>query len=134
MTKSLWKAVRKGPIYCAPRCGMNCTWKAYQETKAFGKQMATSLGQGWTARVWENLGWHVVAISPCKRVRVGPDRDNNRDGKLRGYHAYICNADDQGIRYSGHAKTARRAIDQAKAKAKEDLRKIGAILKELAEV
>ena len=134
MTRSVWKAVRKGDIYCAPRCGMNCTWKAYKETKAFGKQMTDALGKGWTVHVWENLAWHVEAVSPCKRVRVGPTRDNNRGGKILGYYAYICNAGDQGIRYSGHAKTLRSAIEQAKTKARQDLRKIGAVLKELAEI
>lgn len=54
-----WTALRQGNyIYCAPACGGQCTWKAYQIAKVKADLLATSLGPQWIPHVWENLGWH----------------------------------------------------------------------------
>lgn len=55
-----WQAIRRGPIYCAPRCGGGCTWEAYQRAQRDGAWLAKRLGDGWVVEVWENLGWHVA--------------------------------------------------------------------------
>jgi hypothetical protein len=32
--------------------------------------LAKRLGNGWSAIVWENVGWHYDVRSPCKRITV----------------------------------------------------------------
>lgn len=49
--------VARGPIYCSPWCGAHCTRKAYDRATEAATALAASLGEGWTPRVWESLGW-----------------------------------------------------------------------------
>ncbi|MCK5613437.1 hypothetical protein KAR91_66820 [Candidatus Pacearchaeota archaeon] len=59
MTKQdIDKPVRKGFVYCSPRCGMGCSHKDYLEAKEKARRLANRLGKGWRIRVWDNLGWH----------------------------------------------------------------------------
>ena len=42
----------------------------FEAACAAGLKLAAKLGDGWSARVWENLGWHYEAWSPNGRIRV----------------------------------------------------------------
>jgi hypothetical protein len=53
-----WTPVRRGAIYCSPRCGGGCTHKAFLAATAKAEKTAKRLGAGWTPVVWDNLGWH----------------------------------------------------------------------------
>ncbi len=72
--------------YCAPWCGMHCTLQSYQSAVAAAAALATRLGKGWEANVWENLGWHYSVVKG--QMAVHPrDRETNR---VRiGYTAYL---------------------------------------------
>lgn len=67
-------AVRSGPIYCAPWCGARCTWAAFQEATRRAKALAESLGDGWTPRVWENMGWHYEVVNGIIEVKTSKHR------------------------------------------------------------
>jgi hypothetical protein len=53
-----WTPRRVGRFFCSPACGARCTWKAYEKAVVDSEQLAAKLGDGWAARVWENMGWH----------------------------------------------------------------------------
>jgi hypothetical protein len=67
-----WKPLARGNRYCAPACGRGCTRAEFQLAHRRGVQLADSLGDGWSHLVWENLGWHYKAVSPCGRIAVYP--------------------------------------------------------------
>ena len=116
-----WKAVRRGLIYCAPACGGQCTWADYQKAKKNAKALAASLGKEWTTHVWENLGWHYMAVSPCQRISVGP-----------GFTAFLGDRGKPGCgRWAEHGKTAKQAVRNVIAVAKADLHKISAMIFDL---
>ena len=53
-------------IYCSPACGGNCTKADYDRAVREAKKLLKTLrGQGWTAIVYENLGWYF-------KVKAGP--------------------------------------------------------------
>jgi len=57
-----WNPVRRGNIYCAPACGGNCTWEAYNNACIKVLALVKRLkGKGWMPRVHENMGWHYNA-------------------------------------------------------------------------
>jgi hypothetical protein len=65
-----WTPVRRGTIYCSPACGKGCTHYEYERVQHLARELADRLGVGWARYVWENLGWHYKAISPCENVEV----------------------------------------------------------------
>ena len=60
--KDGWTPIKRGGIYCSPRCGAKCTYVAYTKANSSARVLAKHLGPGWMARVWENMGWHYEAI------------------------------------------------------------------------
>lgn len=56
-----WTPRRRGAFYCSPACGGGCTLAQYRAVKAHAAALVARLGSGWTAHVWENLGWHYSA-------------------------------------------------------------------------
>src|SRR5262245_4632957 len=71
--QSDWEPKRDGKIYCSPGCGRGCTWKEYRAAIRDGMALAKVCGPVYKYRVYENLGWHFEAISPCGRIRVFQD-------------------------------------------------------------
>ena len=57
-TKSNWKPVLRGRVYCSSACGGGCTKAAYDECVKKAKALAKRMGKGWKIRVNENLGWY----------------------------------------------------------------------------
>lgn len=74
MSKSLsWTPQRRGLVFCSPACGRGCKIMEYDRALLRGNELAARMGEGWTARVWENLGWHFDVYSPDGLWRVSGD-------------------------------------------------------------
>lgn len=68
---------------CASWCGGGCTQEQFDEATSTAWKLAVELGEGWTIRVWENLGWHFSLISPSRTIKVSGARSRG------GYTALI---------------------------------------------
>lgn len=73
-----WTPRRRGPIYCSPVCGSDCTWAAYQSALKLSAALAKRLGKGWDAHVWENCGWHYVLYKGPLSVHVSVQAGRRR--------------------------------------------------------
>ena len=122
MTERDWTAKRNGAIYCAPACGGNCTWAAYQKAVKDSARLAEECGHGYIGRINENLGWHFGAISPCTRIYVYKSGGDSRYGALLGEPGSYSG------RYTGKGETAKEAIAQAIAAARADMESIAEML------
>jgi hypothetical protein len=92
MVTQNWAPVRRGKIYCAPACGGDCTFTAYQQAQRRAKALAKKLGMGWTIRVWENLGWYYEVVSPDKVLTIHPTH------YAAGSSSYFLSFDIPGVR------------------------------------
>lgn len=79
-----WTPRKRGPIYCSPACGFNCTHDAHLKAKRKAKSLADKLGPEWKPDAFENMGWHYAARRGKCNVHPVIVR-----GKLLGYHA-LC--------------------------------------------
>jgi hypothetical protein len=119
MTKLSWKAVRRGDIYCAPACGGNCTWSAYQSAKRSAARIVKKLGTGWKPYVQENTGWHYSVKSADGYTSVYRYNDYKRKS---GYWASI------GGMWMGEGKTPLAAVKHAASKARAQMEHIAKML------
>lgn len=85
----------------------------YEAARLAGKSLAKTLGRGWTWKVWENLGWHYKAISPCGRIKVTSHNC-----------AFLGDPGSSGGRWAEHGRTPKSAVRNVIAAAKKDLAKI----------
>lgn len=69
-----WTPRRRGKVYCSPACGGGCTWADYRRASRRAEDLAVALGPGWSAVVWENLGWFWKAANGNAEVRPEGDR------------------------------------------------------------
>lgn len=109
-----WVPVRKGDVYCSPRCGAGCTYAQFEQASEEARALAERLGDGFKPRVWENLGWHYEAWNGS--VVMSPQR-HNHDGTwdVTGYTCKIYIRHMEIIYVSGHDPRAllREAITKA---------------------
>ena len=138
MAKPLsWKAKRKGDIYCAPACGANCTWAAYQKAFERGRLCVAELGKGWTIRVAENMGWHTTVLSPCNRIKVSISPVSGTPaetliGTLNSYTAFLGDAEDIcGGKWAESGDTPAEAVNNVVRKAAAELARMNAYIKAL---
>lgn len=112
-----WKPVRRGETYCAPACGAGCTWAAHRQAKEDARELAAKLGDGWTPRVWESMGWHYQVTRG--RIKVLPS-------ELAGYVVIVSMPWILGTMQSGlnPVKLVRTAV-------REVSKKVGQLSKEL---
>lgn len=122
-----WKPKRQGDRYCAPACGRGCTMKEYEEASVKGGALATRLGQGWTVRIWENLGWHYAVQSPCQRIRIHPNI-YWKTRKVESYTAFLGERNSSGGKWAEHGKTPEAAMRNVIRVAKADLDALSAAL------
>ncbi|KKL16309.1 hypothetical protein LCGC14_2496860 [marine sediment metagenome] len=120
-----WEPIEEGDAFCAPACGHGCTTKEYDIAGAKAEVLAQTLGPDWTPRVWENLGWHYAVRSPCGHLSVHPSGI--------GFIAFLGEPGDIGGRWAEHGNTPQEAIDATVGVAVAEYKKIGAIIKGLAE-
>ncbi len=118
-----WNPVRHGKIYCSPSCGHGCTFAQYQRVKKTAEKLANRLGEGWTIRVHENLGWFGSVVSKCGRIKVHLPYRFFIDGKLDDYSALVSKKGEIGGIHWAHNKQPEiailRALDSAKKAADE---------------
>ena len=67
-----WTPIRRGKLYCSPRCGCRCTYAQFQQATKSAKALAKKLGPQWQINVWENCGWHWQVF--CGVVEILPDK------------------------------------------------------------
>jgi len=121
-----WKAIHKpGGIYCSPACGGGCTATDYILAGERAAILCKYLGPGWTPHVWENLGWHYCAHSPCGRIKVHPSEKTKPRGKAC---AFLGDKDFCGGTWAQHGDSPKHAVAQVVVAGKQALAKIGAQL------
>ncbi len=118
--KQDWTPRRRGAIYCSPACGGNCTYADYLAAIKASHKLAAGCGAGYTAHVWENLGWHHEAKSPDGRIQVHPSHEGTQ---------YTASVGDGS--YWGLGGTPKAAINQALDVAKSHIRKLQALIEGL---
>lgn len=115
--------VRSGGLYCAPWCGGGCTWAAFLAATKTSDLLAKKMGCGWTARVWENLGWHWEVRSPGGHIIIWPVTQSTRL-----FHSGLAEKNEDGMRYTAIGSTPIKALNAVILVAKKDLAKIGAFI------
>lgn len=120
-----WTPKRRGAIYCAPACGMGCTWIAFNAASCAASNLARSLGDAWEPDVWENLGWHYAARTKCGRWKVHPTIHR---GAIIGYTAYLSPDANPGGVWAEHGKTPEKAIAAVKNVARKLIEQYAALL------
>jgi hypothetical protein len=83
--------------------------KSQEDATKAAQALAAQLGAGWTSEVWENLGWHYAAISPCGRWKIHASRAYNCD-KPDSYTAFLGETDSPGGYWAETAATPEEAI------------------------
>ena len=86
-----WTPKRRGPIYCAPACGANCTYAAFRlaQTRALAlsRALADEFGGTWTVKVWENMGWYFRVSRGTLQVYAHYDGGTRYYITLMGYES-----------------------------------------------
>jgi len=90
-------------LRCAKWCGRGCTEAEHSAATKAAARLCARLGPKWKLHVWENLGWHYAAISPCGRFKVHPSSGG-------GFTAFLGAAREPGGTWTAHAKTPEAAV------------------------
>ena len=114
--------------YCAPACGSGCTRAQYLAAQRAGRALAKRLGNDWKGHVWENMGWHYNARSPCRRLEVS---EHKYPRTRTSYTAFLNKAREGGGRWTGDGKIPKAAVARAVKEAKAEYAEIGKIIKGL---
>ena len=127
-----YEPIRSGNIYCAPFCGFNCTWKAFQVATQRAHALCMTLGALWKPRVHENCGWHAGALGleGYAQVSISTSGGNTTDGgKITGYHVFINSRGDgwPGGRWHASADTPEEALRWARESFEEEFRQLGRV-------
>lgn len=124
MKPSSWTAVRKGKIYCAPACGGNCTWAAFQKATRKAADLCKILGPEWLPRIYENMGWHFEALHKSGIMSVS---HAHLEGRI-----WICcmsaSRMSPGARWTSTALDPRHAVEFCKRNAQHELNQIKAAI------
>lgn len=121
-------STERSELRCAPWCGFGCTEKDYQDAQARGTILVQRLGEGWTVRVVENMGWHASAVSPCGRIRVS---GSQMPLDHAWYTAFLNNTGELGGRWAEGARTPKAAVRKVVKVAKAEVAELGAIIEGL---
>jgi hypothetical protein len=134
LTSDAWTAIRRGDIFCSPRCGFDCTHAAFMRAMSEGDALADELGLPWKPRIWENCGWHYEVGTGVCRITVNLARGGAIKGNwtIESYTAWI-NTTPQFIsdRWAtpqeafGHALSKMRAAFDQLKNSFEETRKLG---------
>lgn len=124
-------AILRGSVYCAPWCGAHCTKAAYDRAVVDADALAARLGDGWSPRVSENMGWHYEATKGI--VRVIPSTSGgtiNADWTVDSYSAWI---NFPGHQFIQHADTPEDALGFAVQEARTFVARLNQVLVDLSE-
>ncbi|HTG95752.1 MAG TPA: hypothetical protein VL866_24340 [Pyrinomonadaceae bacterium] len=117
--------VRRGPFYCSPWCGANCTIAAYDAACFKGKALAEQLGPNWKPRIWENMGWYYCAIDASGYWKV--HAHEYADGDVH-YTAFLGEPGSAGGKWAESGKTPQAAIEKTKHVARAALRELRKVI------
>ena len=115
-----WTPVSRGAAFCSPGCGRGCGRREYRRADGACAKLCAALGRGWTPHVWENLGWHHAAVSPCGRVKVHP--------AAGGWNAFLSGAGQSGGLWVGHGRTAKASVRDVVRIAKAEVARLAAMV------
>lgn len=118
--------VLDGEYYCSPWCGYRCTVEMHKKAQRRAFELCQTLGKGWTPRVWENLGWHFEAISPCGRLKV-----SYAGHAGSSYIAFLGDAGSTGGRWVEHGQTPESACRKVIRRGHDELREVHALIDDL---
>jgi hypothetical protein len=111
-----WIPVLKGDTYCSPACGGGCTKAEFDEATSKAEELATRMGPGWKAHVWENLGWYWEVTNGVARLSMTDDGRYHVCIDLSPYAAPVdATADTPEDAFGFASQDARTNIDRAKA-------------------
>jgi hypothetical protein len=79
--------------------------------------------------VWENMGWHYSAISPCERIKVHPCKIS---ALTTSYTAFLGETDSTGGVFTASACKPRLAVALVIREGQRALRHLGAMVSSLA--
>lgn len=125
-----WKPVaRPGGVYCSPACGHGCLRAEHDKAHEDAKALSALLGEGWTYRVWENLGWHYAVKSPCTRMEIHHSRYGNRSI----YTAFLGDYGSIGGHWTASREDPKEAIRAVVNEGREALGRMGAVFTDLSD-
>ncbi len=102
--------VRKGDVFCSPWCGRGCKHAAYERARKDGLVLARRMGEGWSATVWENLGWFYLVQKGVAEIYP-----NSHGGIVNSYTCFI-QTKPQFLALAGRPEDAlAEALDAANA-------------------
>ena len=125
MKPQFWKPQKRGRMYCSPGCGRGCTWAEYKAAEKRAQAMCRRLGKGWKSQVFENMGWHVKVISPCKRIAVAYTMAYSRYSR---FHASIGKPGGPGFLWDACDTTPEGAVKEAVRVAKKHVRDLSDLI------
>jgi hypothetical protein len=105
--------------YCSPRCGGGkwCRREWYEAAVRNAETLATRMGEGWQAKVWENLGWHYSVTKGAATIHVSENRRKPFDPPtgypVDGYSAWISpgvTVGNQSVQFIETAETPEDAL------------------------
>lgn len=116
--KDGWDPVRRGAIYCSPRCGCGCTYKAFVAATEAAQKCAERMGDAWHPVVWENFGWHWKIELRARSAETVEIRGRGRRDFTAEIHAGYLNGPHEGaarwgVQFWGEGKTPEAAIARA---------------------
>lgn len=123
-----------GQFYCSPRCGGGkfCRREWHDMAVKKADELAVRLGDGWTPRVWENLGWFYSAEKG--RCAVHPSENRNaRFDPATGYpvSSYTAYFNARGKQFIATAEDPNDAVGFATQDARTHIVAVTADLAEL---
>lgn len=125
-----WKPKRRGKFYCSQACGggTHCLWADYQGAKKSAVALAKQLGNGWTPRIWENLGWHFEVVSPCRRIRIHACKNARHTEYVALLSTPVPHARAYGRLFIGVGKTPTAAINQIRKQGRAYIKQLQTML------
>lgn len=100
--------IHRGHVYCSPWCGVHCTRASYDRAVTDAGELAAMLGDGWTPRVWENMGWFYEAVKDI--ASVGPTLTGSTIGPDWTVTGYTASIDFPTRQFIQHAETPEDAL------------------------
>ena len=92
--------------------------KSREEAQAAADKLVETLGEGWTTRIWENLGWCFSAVSACGRWKV---HQAPLHWEKTWYTAFLGHKDLPGGKWARHGDTPQEAIENTRKTALEEI-------------
>jgi hypothetical protein len=121
------------PATCDGRHNLKNNAEDFEKAVAGASVLADMCGKGYRGKVWENLGWHFKAVSPCGRVEVY--RNLHGSGGKASYNISIHEPDGNGTSAAfgrmPYRPSAKGAIVAGVAQVRKHIRSLESIVEGL---